>query len=157
MGGGGGGGFTIGKLSSLENKAREELKRGDTGRRNIFLSFAYEDIDDVNLLRAHAKNERSDIEFNDWSVREPYDSERADYIRQKIGERIGQSSLTVVYLSDASSKSPWVDWEIRESIRREKGVIAVHKGEAAPTNLPSAVKELNIKVVPWSKLAQEVK
>jgi len=56
----------------------------------VFLSFAHEDINEVNLLRGQAKDEGSAIEFNDWSVREPFDSRRADYIKQKIGERIAQ-------------------------------------------------------------------
>jgi MTH538 TIR-like domain (DUF1863) len=62
-------------------------------------------MDEVNLLRAHAKNENSDIEFNDHSVREPYDSERADYIRQKIGERIARASVTVACLSENTAQS----------------------------------------------------
>jgi hypothetical protein len=158
MGGGGhDGGYTLRNLSALEKKAKEELRRGETGRRNVFLSFALEDVDEVNLLRGQAKNERSDIEFNDWSVSEPYDSERADYIKQKIGERIGQSSLTIIYVSNAAAASQWVDWEIRESMRRGKPVIGVYKGNRVPGQLPDALKEFQIKLVPWSQLAKEIK
>jgi MTH538 TIR-like domain (DUF1863) len=158
MGGGGGsGGFTVPNLSALEKKAKEELRRGDTGRRNVFLSFAYEDIDDINLLRGQVKNERSDIDFNDWSVAEPFNSERADYIKQKIGERIRQSSLTVIYLSDTAAASKWVDWEIRESRLQGKEIIAVHKGGTAPVVLPPAIDELGIEVVPWSDLSKKIK
>jgi hypothetical protein len=155
MGGGGGGSrATLGDIKSLMDKAREEIRRGDEQtKKNVFLSFAYEDIDEVNLLRGQAKNERSELEFNDWSVREPFDSERADYLRQKIGERISQSSVTVVYLSASSAKSQWVNWEIEESLRRGKTVIAVHKGETSPQVLPPAITEKKIKVVPWSALA----
>jgi hypothetical protein len=58
---------------------------------------AVEDVDNVNLLRGQAKNENSPIEFVDRSVREPYDGNRAEYIKQKISERIRQSSMTVVF------------------------------------------------------------
>jgi len=155
MGGGGGGGrSTLGDVKSLMDKAKEEIRRGDEGtRKNVFLSFAYEDIDEVNLLRGQAKNERSELEFNDWSVREPFDSERADYLRQRIGERISQSSVTVVYLSNSTAASRWVDWEIEESIRRGKMVVGVHKGDAAPHAVPNAIGKHKIKVVPWSQLA----
>ena len=40
------------------------------------------------------------MEFNDWSLRAPFDSERADYVREGIRERIRQASLTLVYLSE---------------------------------------------------------
>jgi hypothetical protein len=101
MGNRGGDEIGVGNIRSLVDRAKEELRKGDSrGRRNVFISFAYEDVDEINLLRAHAKNENSPIEFNDWSVSESIDSERAPYIKQKIRERIAQSSLTVVYLSD---------------------------------------------------------
>src|SRR5687767_13438469 len=117
MGGGGGRGrTTLGDISGLIDKAKEELRRTQGAeKRNVFLSFAYEDLDEVNLLRGQAKNENSAIEFNDWSVREPYESSRADYIKQRIGERISQCSVTVVYVSNDTARSPWVNWEVEES------------------------------------------
>ena len=157
MGGGGGKTSGLGDIDSLVQKAKEEIRLGEESKRpNVFLSFAYEDVDEVNLLRGQAKNERSDIEFNDWSVREPFNSSRADYIKQKIGERIGQSSLTVVYVSEAAAQSKWVVWEIEESLRRGKRVIAVHKGDVPPKRLPDIIKTAKIKIVPWTKLADEL-
>jgi hypothetical protein len=157
MGGGGGRGrTTLGDISGLIDKAKDELRRAQSSqKRNVFLSFAYEDLDEVNLLRGQAKNENSDIEFNDWSVREPYDSSRADYIKQRIGERISQCSVTVVYISQDTAKSQWVSWEIEESIRRGKKVVAVHKGDKAPpNNPPAALLQNRVPIVPWSGLAE---
>ena len=130
MGGGGGGGWsTLGDIRGLEQKAKEALQGG---RRNVFISFASEDLNDVNLLRAQAKNENSDIEFNDHSVREPYDSERAEYIKQKIGERIARASMAVVYLSSNTPDSQWVKWEVEKSLQLGKKVLAVHAAERPP-------------------------
>jgi hypothetical protein len=157
MGGGGGGSRSIGNIQSLIDRAKQELRESETqGRRNVFISFAYEDIDEVNLLRAHAKNEKSPIEFNDWSVSEPIDSERAPYIKQKISERIAQSSVTVVYLSPQTSKSQWVAWEIEESLKRGKHVIGVYKGDVAPASLPKAFREHRLGSVRWSDLASAI-
>jgi hypothetical protein len=158
MGGGGGRGrTTLGDISGLVDKAKDELRRAENAqKRNIFLSFAYEDVDEVNLLRGQAKNENSNIEFNDWSVREPYESSRADYIKQRIGERISQCSVTVVYISAETAASAWVNWEIEESFRRGKKVLAVHKGDVPPANLPSAVTSNKVRVVPWSRLGESL-
>lgn len=153
--GGGSGPRSIGNIRSFIDRAKQELRESE-GKRNVFISFAYEDVDEVNLLRAHAKNENSPIEFNDWSVSEPIDSERAAYIKQKIGERINQSSVTVVYLSPNAAKSAWVAWEIEESLRRGKAVIGVFKGDAKPKALPSAFKTQGLAAVPWSKLATTI-
>ena len=124
-------------LSYLERLARQRLHEGETSTiRNVFISFVSEDLNEVNLLRAQAKNENSAIEFNDWSLREPFDSERATYIQNGIRDGIERSSVTVVYVSERTASSQWVDWEIRESIRLGKGVIAVHSGDR-PANFIS--------------------
>jgi len=153
MGGGGGGRRSLGDIRALEQRAKAALQGG---KRNVFISFAMEDLDEVNLLRAHAKNEKSDIEFNDYSVREPYDSDRATYIRQKITERIERASVTVVYLSESTPQSQWVKWEVEKSISLGKRVIAMHASEKPPSKLPAWVSENKISVVSWKNLADEL-
>ena len=102
-------------LKRLERLAKETLSSADRPAvRNVFISFVQEDLNDVNLLRGQAKNENTDLEFNDWSLREPFDSAKAEYIKRGIRERIRQSSVTLVYLSQKTAKSKWVDWEINE-------------------------------------------
>lgn len=156
MGGGGGGGgwSSIGNLRSLEDKARAALNEG---RRNVFISFAMEDEDEVNLLRGQAKNDNSDIEFNDFSVREPYDSQRAAYIKERISERINRASVCVVYLSDSTAASRWVAWEVSEAARLGKSIVAVHSKTGRPAQDPAWVRTHNVKVVPWSDLSGHVK
>jgi len=162
MGGGGGGsrGLTPSELRRLEQEAREALKVGaGTGKCNVFISFASEDLNEVNLLRGQAKNENSDIEFNDWSLKKPFDSRDAEYIRRGIRERIRQCSVTIVYLSDNTASSKWVDWEIRESIALGKGVVAMYKGDKPPADVPKAVTENKVPIVPWNhkELAKAIK
>jgi hypothetical protein len=152
MGGGGGRGPSKEDLSRLEELARKTLREGaEPSKCNVFISFVSEDINDVNLLRGQAKNESSDIEFNDWSLREPFDSKRAEYIKKGVKDRIERSSVTLVYVSEHTADSKWVDWEIRESVRMGKEVIAVHKGESPPQKVPNALKELKIPIIPWTQ------
>jgi hypothetical protein len=162
MGGGGGGGrgLTPSELQQLEQKAKQSLQTsGDTGKCNVFISFASEDLSDVNMLRAQAKNDNSDIEFNDWSLKKPFDSKDAEYVKRGVRERIRQCSVTVVYISDKTVDSKWVDWEIRETIALGKGVVAMYKGDRPPTRLPKAVADNKVPVVPWNQreLAEAIK
>src|SRR5687768_6544766 len=154
MGGGGSGrGPKRSDLKKLEEVARKTIREAsESGRRNVFISFVMEDVNEVNLLRGQAKNENSNLEFNDWSLREPFDSSRADYIRQGIRERISQSSVTLVYLSRNTAQSKWVDWEIRESIRLGKKIVAVYKGDEPPKVLPRAIAESprEVTLTSWS-------
>lgn len=154
MGGGGGGGrgLTPDELRDLEQRAKKAMKEsGGAGKCNVFISFDSDDLNDVNMLRGQAKNENSDIEFNDWSLKEPFDSKKADYIKRGIRERIRQCSVTVIYLSERTADSKWVDWEIGESIAMGKGVVAMYKGDVPPTHLPKAVTDNKVPVVPWGQ------
>lgn len=157
MGGGGGGTRSIGDIQSLVDKAKQELRDGEqAGRKNVFISFAMEDETVVNALRASTKNPKSPIEFNDWSVKEPIDSERAAYIRQKIADRIAHCSATVVFMSENTSRSPWVAWEIEESIRQGKKVMGVYSNNSRPDGHPPVLKKHKIKCVAWADLADEI-
>ena len=75
----------------------------------------------------------------------------SNYIKRGIRERIRQCSVTVVYVSVSTANSKWVDWEIRESLAMGKGVVAMHKGETPPKQLPKAITENKIQVVPWTQ------
>lgn len=153
MGGkGGGGGRPIGEAMAeqLERQIKQELSEAAAPKRNVFISFKSEDLNEVNLLRAQAKNDNSALEFNDWSLKVPFDSERAEYIRRGIRERIRQASVTVVYLSEATASSQWVDWEIRESAKLGKGVVAVHKQGGRPSVIPTAITEHRVRVIEWT-------
>src|SRR5208337_35489 len=103
-----GGGISSETLRKLEETAKQKLKEapGDVSR-HVFISFANEDIDEVNLFRGQAKNENTDLEFDDYSVKDAFDSKDADYIKRQIRERIDKASVTVVFLSKHGARSAW--------------------------------------------------
>src|SRR5260370_1420228 len=149
MGGGGSEYLAPRNFERLAQAAKEAMKTAaKPQRRNVFLSFVEEDVSSVNLLRGQAKNENSDIEFNDWSLTEPFDSRDGEYIRRGIRERIRQSSLTIVYVSERTADSRWVDWEIRESLAMGKGLLAMYHGDRPPIRRPRAVRAKTINAVP---------
>lgn len=151
MGGGSGGYISGSDIERLENKAKEQLKKTATdSSRHVFISFSHNDLDEVNLLRGQSKNENTEFKFDDHSVKEPFNSSNADYIKRQIREKIDRCSVTVVYLSTNSSKSDWVNWEIEESIKRGKGVIGVYKGNTAPTTFPEAFSKHKCKSIQWT-------
>jgi DNA-directed RNA polymerase subunit L len=151
MGGGGGYSFNPSDLERLEKKAKDKLTEGDSpSKRNVFISFVNEDIGEVNLLRGQAKNEGSDLEFSDYSVKEPFDSKNAEYIKRNIKEKIEKTSITLVYVTKDTAASKWVRWEVEQSLKMGKGVLAVYKGDKPPSNIPQFIKDNNIKLVTWS-------
>ncbi len=155
--GGSGGGFTRRDNQILRNLAQKRMRGTLDGmsRKNCFISFSYEDDSKaVNALRAQAKNDNLDINFNDYSLKEPFDSKRAEYIKRKIREKLGHCSTTIVYCTKASAKSKWVNWEVEISLHLGKKVVCMYKGEKPPSKYPpaakQAIKEGKVKAVQWS-------
>ena len=154
MGGGNGGGpgITPSDLDRLENIARDSIRnaQGPVKRRRVFLSFQAEDLDSVNLFRGQAKNENSELDFIDFSLRAPFNSENADYIKRGIRDRISASSTTIVLLGKNTHNSEWVDWEIRESLKQNKKVVVVTLVNDSTCKLPNACKEAGLVPVSWN-------
>jgi hypothetical protein len=83
-------------------------------------------------------------------VKEPYDSTNTDYIKRQIRDKIDRCSVTVVYLTDKSATSRWVNWEVEESLKRAKGVIGVYMGNSAPKVLPASFTQNGCKAIEWT-------
>jgi hypothetical protein len=154
MGGSTGGRLDSSDIKRLEEQAKQKLSeaRGDISR-HVFISFDHEDMDEVNLLRGQAKNDKVDLQFDDHSVKDPFDSANTDYIKRQIREKIDRCSVTLVYLSEKTASSKWVNWEIEESIKRGKGVVGVYTGDKAPTSVPTAFQQNGCKSVKWEHAA----
>ena len=90
-----------------------------------FLSFVEEDLNVVNLFRGQAKNDNIDLEFADYSIKEPFNSNNADYIARGITDQIRLASLTICLYGPTTYTSKWVDWELRKTIELKKPVMGV--------------------------------
>ncbi len=134
---------------SLEQIAAEAIARPTARepRRRVFLSFRGVDLQLVNAFRGQAKQGESELDFIDFSLRIPFDSEDADLIKRGIRARIERCSVTLVLIGDTTQESEWVDWEIKESLRLGKRVVGVQIRPGVP--VPPAIVENNIRVVPW--------
>jgi hypothetical protein len=118
--------------------------------RNVFLSFVEEDLDLVNLLRGQAKNENNDLEFSDYSVKESFDSENANYIRQQIRNLIKKVSVTLCLIGESTYKSRWVNWEVRTSAELGKGLVGVKLHSSWKDKFPQALIDNGGEVVDWN-------
>lgn len=137
-----------------KRRAQEEITsnpiENSSGKYNVFISFNADDLPEVNLLYDQIKNENSNIEFDARFLKLPFNQKKSDLIKHDIKELIRQSPFTVVYVSDKTANSEWVDWEIRESLAMGKDVLAMHEGDKPPKHLPEAIKENSIKVLSWN-------
>ena len=79
---GGSSGLILGNdIAMLEQRAKQELAKS---KPNIFISFAHEDINLIQLFRGQSSNTDTTLNFSDYSVKQPYNSRNTEYIKLKI-------------------------------------------------------------------------
>ncbi len=122
-----------------------ELATSKTRIRNVFISFSVADEAQVNLLREQARGEIADLEFKDYSIKEPFD----EAWKSQCRDRIFQTSATIVMIGPDTASRSAVDWEIEESYRQGKKVIGVriYRDENHP--IPRVLREHSAKVINW--------
>ncbi len=116
---------------------------------HAFLSFQEEDMDLVRLFRGQAKNQNSDLDFSDYSVKEPINSGRATYIKQKIRENIRRSSVVICLIGHTTHTSSWVNWELETAYDMDKCLIGVRLNRDYWDKVPAVLEETGAEVVDW--------
>ncbi len=91
----------------------------------VFLSFVEEDLNLVNLFRGQAKNDRIDLEFADYSIKEPFDSRNADYIASGIMDQLRYAAVTICLYGPTTHSSKWVEWELNKTLELGKPIMGV--------------------------------
>ncbi|MFC4150577.1 TIR domain-containing protein [Micromonospora mangrovi] len=108
--------------------------------KHVFLSFVEEDLDLVWMFRGQARNKNLSLAFDDYSVKTPYNSTDAAYIKGQIRPLIRAASITVCLIGTATHMSSWVDWEIEYAAEQGKRLAGIRlhssrKGERVPAAL----------------------
>lgn len=102
-----------------------------------FISFEMEDKWARDFLAQHAKDDRNDIEFYDYSVQNAFDSKW----KTECVKRIALTKGTIVLVGQTTSSSEAVLWEIAETIRQGHYIFGVQinrdKTYPVPAGLPS--------------------
>lgn len=145
---------TTEEAEGIFRSATEEVLRARV--RNVFISFHVADESQVDLLREQARNEQYDIEFRDYSVKEPFDEKWKANCR----ERIAMTSALICMIGPETAQREAVNWEINEAYRQGKKVIGVRIYRNQNYRVPDALLRHNSPIVNWklatiSKLLEE--
>ena len=118
--------------------------------KHVFLSFVEEDLERVRLFRGQAKNKKSDLDFDDYSVKVPYNSQNADYIKSRITEKIRAASVTICLIGPKTSGSTWVKWEIEKANALGKKIFGVRLYNDKACPVPAALTAIKAPVYDWN-------
>ena len=131
-----------------------EAKIPPKPKRNVFISFHSKDEEAVNELRAQAKARDGELNFRDYSIKEPFDEKWKTNCR----ERINQTSVTIVMIGENTADRAAVNWEIEESYRQGHKVIGVKMRPGMNDPIPEPLKEHNARIINWnpSEISREL-
>lgn len=132
----------LGRIAVNARRRRQMVK-------HVFLSFVVEDKPTVEMFRGQAKNKNIDLEFDDYSVQTPFDSNDAAYIRSRIKERINSASVTICLIGAATANSRWVDWEVQTAVDLSKNVFGVRLYSDKNHTIPAALTRNGKKTYGW--------
>lgn len=132
-----------GEAERIFERAIEQARKARI--RNVFISFHIDDEQQVNLLRAQAKGERFDIEFRDYSVKEPFDEKWKTNCR----ERIAQTSMVICMIGENTAKREAVIWELEEAYRQGKKVVGVRIYRDKDHPVPKPLIDNNAPIIKW--------
>ena len=119
--------------------------------RNVFISHRHEDdagLKDLKgLLGCHG------MACRDYSITadNPNNAHSEQYIKSEIlAPRIRQSGCLVVYVSDDTKRSKWVEWEIDYAQKQGKWIVGVWARGERDCELPAALQRHADAIVGWN-------
>lgn len=118
--------------------------------RHVFLSFVEEDKQLVELFRGQAKIKNSELEFDDYSLKVPINSDDADYVKRQIRNKIDGVSVTLCLIGHNTHNSDWVDWEIETSDKMGKGIVGMRLHSSSSDTVPDTLDDVDADVVDWN-------
>ena len=118
-----------------------------------FISFEMEDKWARDFLVQHAKDKKNDIEFYDFSVKDPFDSKW----KTECKKRIAMTKGTIVLIGPTTYKSEAVLWEIAESNRQKHYIFGIQISKDKTYTVPAGLPSKNVirwdfsQMVDWLK------
>jgi hypothetical protein len=137
--------YTARTGEGVQSVNRTISQYGNTSKPRVFISFHIEDEAQVDLLRSQAKDPRFDIEFIDYSVKEPFDEKW----KTQCTERINQSSELIVMIGPETYSREAVLWEINKAYELGKPVLGVRIYREEHHRIPKPLREHGAEIINW--------
>jgi hypothetical protein len=109
-----------------------------------FISFEMEDRWARDFLAQHAKNPNNDVEFFDYSVKDPFDSKW----KTECSKRLAMTKGTIVLVGPTTWQSDAVLWEIAETVRQNHYMFGVQINRDQTYTIPAGLSSSS--VIRWN-------
>lgn len=114
--------------------------------KRVFISFHMDNEAQIALLRHQAKSDKFNLEFTDYSIKEPFDGNW----KKKCEERIKRSSIVVCMIGKETYRRPAVLWELKKAYELGKPVIGVRIHKNGKDPIPGPLSRNKAKIINWN-------
>ena len=120
--------------------------------KNVFISHIHEDDSKLGPLKDLLK--KNGIDPRDYSINsdKPNQAKSEEYIKTQIlAPKIQQCSVLIVYISEDTKDSKYVNWEIEYALKNDIRVVGVWEEGLADKGceLPDALEDYRDSIVGW--------
>lgn len=121
---------------------------------NIFISFDWDDRDQVNGFRSMLANpDIKPLSHRDTSIKHDYSEYGTPEIKRQITRKIAHSDIIICLISQKTKHSDWVNWELEQTRLSGKPIIGIVLKDQPVTTLKGTPaffsRYNNYKVHPW--------
>lgn len=111
-------------------------------KRRVFISFHHKGDQKVVDEFSKIFSDYYEI-FTDKSLERAADSENTEYLNQVCRDAIDDTSVTIVMISEQTGCRKYVDWEIRHTLYKEHGLVAISRPDLDDSDgcLPKRLKD----------------
>ncbi len=99
-------------------------------KRKVFISYHHDGEQSVVDAFTDKFSEDYDV-FTDSSLSDAADSDDSEYLNQVCRDAIDGTSVTIVMIGKQTGCRKFVDWEIRHTLYREHGLVAISRPDLA--------------------------
>ncbi len=111
-------------------------------KRRVFISYHHQG--EQRVVDGFVETFSDDYEvFTDNSLERAADSEDTEYLNQVCRDAINGTSVTIVMIGKQTGCRKFVDWEIRHTLYREHGLVAISRPDLTDSDacLPDRLKD----------------
>ena len=118
--------------------------------KNVFISHVHEDDSKLGDLKNLLKPRGVDVRDYSINADKPNQAKSEEYIKDKIlAPQIRQCSVLVVYVSEKTKESEYVNWEIEYAHKQGKRIVGVWGRGEKDCELPEALDDYRDALVGW--------
>ena len=117
--------------------------------KKVFLSFACQDAEKIKRLLPDLESGDYELIFYDGFLAVDAQGKEAAEVKNKIGEKIVQSQLTLCLIGENTFRDKWVDCQLEKSRAKGNRIIAMALKGVQEAVLPDLLREENLVFQRW--------